>query len=119
MKKEYPKHYKILSEKGHFPYEWFDDVKKLEYRGLPYISSFYSDLAKEVKAQEAYAHALKVYDETCCESFEHYLLLYLKCDVLLLADVFEKFRKMCLSYYKLDPMNYISCLLYTSPSPRD
>lgn len=28
--------------------------------------------------------------------------LYLKSDIPLLADVFEKFRKGCLQYYKLD-----------------
>ena len=36
--------------------------------------------------------------------------LYLGSDVLLLADVFESFRKTCLQYYKLDPCHY-----FTSP----
>ena len=34
--------------------------------------------------------------------------LYLKTDVLLLADVFEKFIKTCLDYYGLDPCHYLS-----------
>ena len=34
--------------------------------------------------------------------------MYLKSDVLLLADVFEKFKKMCLQIYELDPAKFIS-----------
>ena len=34
----------------------------------------------------------------------------MKSDVLLLADVFEKFREICLSYYKLYPAHF-----YTAP----
>ena len=34
--------------------------------------------------------------------------LYLKTDVLLLADVFEKFVETCLNYYRLDPCHYFS-----------
>ena len=33
---------------------------------------------------------------------------YLKNDVSLLADVFEKFINTCVKYYKLDPCHYFS-----------
>ena len=34
--------------------------------------------------------------------------MYLKSDTLLLADVFENFRKMCLKIYQLDPAKFFS-----------
>ena len=43
-----------------------------------------------------------------CEIFGDYHLTYLKTDVLLLADVFENFRKICMNYYKLDPAFFLS-----------
>ena len=34
--------------------------------------------------------------------------MYLKSDTLILTDVFENFRKMCLKIYHLDPVKFIS-----------
>ena len=44
------------------------------------------------------------------EYFKDYHELYNKVDVLLLADVFENFRNICLENYELDPAHY-----YTAP----
>ena len=45
-----------------------------------------------------------------CESLADYHDIYLKCDVLLLAHFFEKFRASCLAHYSLDAVHY-----YTAP----
>ena len=42
------------------------------------------------------------------EGFYDYHTLYLKTDVLLIADIFEMFRQMSLNSYKLDPANYLT-----------
>ena len=34
--------------------------------------------------------------------------MYLKIDTLILADVFENFRKTCLKIYQLDPAKFLS-----------
>ena len=43
-----------------------------------------------------------------CNRFKDYHDIYLQTDVVLLADIFENFRKMCISNYELDPANYFT-----------
>ena len=43
-----------------------------------------------------------------CNTMGDYHDLYLKTDVLLLADVFEQFINTCLDYYRLNPCHYFS-----------
>ena len=59
---------------------------------------------------EDYKHAQNVGNTFNLESMGQYHDLYLKSDVLLSANVFEKFRKTSLRYYKLDLCHY-----FTSP----
>ena len=98
----------LMCRKGFYPYEWVDNIEKLDHVGLPPKSAFYSKLKQEDISDKDYKHAETVYDKLKCQTFKDYHLAYLKCDVLLLADVFENFRKTCMSYYKLDPANYLT-----------
>ena len=84
-----------------------DGLDKLNCKGLPPREAFYSRLKRE-KIQEEYEYTLYVYEKLRCQSFLDYRLIYLKTDVLLLADIFEKFRTTCMKHYSLDPANYIS-----------
>ena len=55
-----------------------------------------------------YMHAKKVCKDFEIKNLGEYHDLYLKNDTLLLTDVFDNFRKMCLENYKLDPANFFS-----------
>ena len=61
-------------------------------------------------SDEDYDHARNVWEKSGLKNIGEYHDLYLKSDVLLLADVFEEFRIVCLENYQLDPAWY-----YTSP----
>ena len=61
-------------------------------------------------SDEDYQHAQNVFKTFNCKNMKDYYNIYLKTDVLLLADVLKNFRKTCLKYYKLDHLWY-----YTSP----
>ena len=100
----------LLTRKGVYPYDYVSSTEKLSETQLPPKDQFYSKLNDEDITDEDYQHALNVWNTFKCQTIKDYHDLYLKSDVLLLADVFENFRKTCLKHYKLDPAHY-----YTSP----
>jgi hypothetical protein len=99
---------KLICRKGFYPYEFIDSWEKIHYPKLPKQQDFYSKLKLEGISNEDYKHCQNVYKHFECKSFYDYHMLYLKTDVLLLADIFENFRKLCLTHYKLDPANYLT-----------
>ena len=100
--------FRLMKKKGVFPYDWFSDVTKLEDPELPPIEEFYSKLHDKECSEEMYNQARLVWDGMGCQTMRDYHDLYLKTDVLLLTDFFEKFRSICLDSYELDAAHYFS-----------
>ncbi|XP_043472025.1 uncharacterized protein LOC122504821 [Leptopilina heterotoma] len=100
----------LLTRKGVFSYEYLDSREKLDETELPPKEKFYSTLNDSNVSDKDYAHAQKVWSEFSCQNIADYVYLYMKTDILLLADIFENFRNQCLLAYNLDPAHY-----YTTP----
>ena len=100
----------LMSQKGVYPYDYMDSFEKFDQKELPTKEDFYSILNNQHISDEEYQHAQAVWKVFKIKTLGQYHNLYLGSDVLLLADVFESFRKTCLEYYKLDPCHY-----FTSP----
>ena len=100
----------LMSQKGVYPYDHMDSFEKFDQTELPTKEQFYSILNDQHITNDEYNHAKKVWKTFNIKTMGEYHDLCLKSDVLLLADVFENFRKTCLQYYKLDPCHY-----FTSP----
>ena len=59
-------------------------------------------------SDENYLNCKKIWNEFSRRNMNDYHDHYLKKDVLLLADVFEKFIDTSLKFYHLDPCHYFS-----------
>ena len=101
----------LLTEKGVYPYDYMDNWGRFDECELPPKESFYSELTKTHISDQDYERAKTVWNNFNIHDLGEYHDLYLATDVLLLTDVFENFRDMCLDYYGLDPAHY-----YTLPN---
>ena len=104
----------ILKRKDVYPYEWIDDYRKFKYPRLPPKDAFYSQLndGKRNKnaniSDEQHIHLQNIWQTFGFKTFKDFHNYHLKKDVLLLADVFERFIITCLKYHNLDPSHYFS-----------
>ena len=105
-----PEQTKILKRKGFFPYDYLDNIEKLKDTKPPPQKAFYSKLSGNGLSNNNYDHVLNVWKSFNMKTLKDYLKLYNESDVLLLTDVFENFRDLCLKNYGLDPVHY-----YTAP----
>ena len=92
----------LLLRKGIYPYEYMDHWEKFNRRSLPEKLNFYS---QQNMKDNIYANCM--HQKRVCKYFDRKILeeyhdLYVQSNILLLADVFQDLRNMCLKIYQLD-----------------
>ena len=98
----------MLLRKGVYPYEYMDTWEKFDETPLPDKKSFYSSLTMENISDIDYRHGNNMFKKFKLNNLGECHDLYVQSDTLLLADVFENFRKTCIKVYELDPANFLS-----------
>ena len=97
----------LVKQKGFYLYEYMSDLKMFKEK-LPSEEKFYSSLTGKKVSDKEYERFFKVWNKFEMKKMKDYHDLYLKRDVLLLADVFEKFRNDSLKSYGLCSTSYLS-----------
>ena len=109
----------LLKQKGAYPYEYMNSFERFNEKKLPARKYFYSStkdgkIGDDGKISDShisvkdYLTCEKIWDKFEMKNMGDYHDHYLKKDVLLSADVFEKFIATCLKFYGLDPCHYFS-----------
>ena len=98
----------LLLRKGVYPFEYMDTWERFNEISLPSKEDFYSNLNMEDISDIDYRHANNVFKRFKLENLGDYHDLYMQSDTLLLADVFNNFRDMCIKEYELDPAHFLS-----------
>ena len=110
MSKVFEEDTDFLIRKGVYPYDYMDSFERFNELELLLAKEFYSRRNDSNVDVKDYEHAQKVWKHFNIKNMREYHDFYLKTDVILLADIFENFRDVCIQNYKLDPAWY-----YTSP----
>ena len=97
----------LLLRKGVYPYKYMDNWEGFNETSLPSKESSYSNLNMEDIDDIDYRQG-NVFNKFKLNNLGDYHDLYVQSDTLLLADVFENFRDMCLKEYEIDPAHFLS-----------
>ena len=91
-----------MTYKGVYPYENMDSFEQFQEPQLPLKDALYSSLTEDDISESDYTHAQRVFKHFDMTDLWDYCNFCLLTNVILLADVFENFRDMCLQHYDLD-----------------
>ena len=92
----------FLLRKVVYPYEYMDSWEIFNETSFPDKEAFYSNLNMEDITDVDHRHAKRVFKNLSNKNLGDYHDLYVQSDILLLVDVFENFRNMCIKVYEKD-----------------
>ena len=98
----------LVKQNGVYPYDYMNSFKKFFEDKLLDRRKFFTSLKNECISEKDYSHAIDVWNMFKMNTMGDYHDLYLKTDVFLLADGFEKFISTGLDYIRLDSCHYFS-----------
>lgn len=98
----------LLTDKGVYPYDYMNSFDRFREKQLPPKEAFYSHLTESHIEDKEYERAKRIWEHFGVKNLGEYHDLYLRTDVLLLTDIYENFRDLCLEYYGLDPAHYFT-----------
>ena len=87
---KYLKAYGCELQKGHFPYKYMDDVRKLDDCALPLQEAFYSRLKNEGISDEDYACCHAVWRDNRMKTMRDFLVWYNNRDVVPFLEAIDK-----------------------------
>ena len=114
FKKEFPDKYQYLNKKLAYPYEYFNNIE--DYKKLVdnlEKEDFFSKLTNDYPDDDEIERTKEIMKLFNIKDGGELTKLYCKSDVVLLADVFEKFVKVSTEEYKINPLYCISLPGYT------
>ena len=105
--------FNLMIMKEVFPYEYMDSFDRFTKTQLPGNDAFFSSLTNSGISDQEYEHAKTVWNIFECETLQDFHDVYVKSDVLILADIFEALFKLSLKDYGLDPKRYLTLPSYS------
>ena len=85
-----------------------DSWGKFDKTTIPPKEAFYNKLNLEDITDKDYPHVQKVWKVFEIKKRREYHDLYVHCDTLLPADIFENFRDKCIKICELDSAHFVS-----------
>ena len=92
------KNYQLLTKKGIYPYDYFDNTKKYNEQKLPDKKEFFNKINNKDISDEDYDHAKNVFEKFNCKNLLDYSILYLKQIFVIYQIYFKNFQNLLMKH---------------------